>query len=854
MVAVSYYPALLGGFVWDDEIFVRERAVHAWSGLWSIWFSPDDIERERHYWPIVYSTFWLEHKLWGLDPFGYHLVNVLLYMVNVLLLWTLLRRLAVPGAWAVAAVFAVHPMHVESVAWVMGRKDLLSGLFYMAAALCWTRSIGGVGTGRTDPPAPKESPSTPWRGWLADSIRVPHPGPYLAALGLFVAAMLSKSVAVTLPVAFAIMLWWKQGQITRTDVLRIAPFFLVALCIAVADWSYYRSGREFALDYSLPERVLIAARAVWFYAVKLAWPADLAIVYPLWEVDAGDPLAWGGVIAAVVVAALLWHIRHRLGRGPLAGVLFFAVTLSPMLGFVDFAYMRYSFVADRYAYLAGVGVVAVLIGAAVRGEPKLPNLLRIGTACVLVAVLAVFGRMTWDRAGLYRDNISFYTHIISINPEVRSIHRNLALTLLNDGRPTEALAAARVEVERWPGSGPASNTVGVALLALGRLDEAEENFRRALELDPDNVSTYQNMAETRRLQGRFADSISWYRRALDIAPRFGPAREGIGKALKALVDAGRPTEALAASRIEVERHPDSANAHNAVGIALLALDRLDEAGDSFRRALELDSLSGSAAQNMAEVQGRQGRFVESISWYRRALDIDPESGPAYAGMGKALFHLGRYEEAGESLARAVSLSSDAEVIDVLQLLAEALRKQRRYEEAVEAYRRVLDIDPAYVPALEGVGYALFPLKRYEEAVESLTQAVSLQPPESPAAVDHFFLMGQALEELGRMDAAAEHYESAFEINPRSAKTLNSLAALRFRQQRHEEALRLWETLVEIGGADAQVHANVGAVLSLLDRPEEALRSLDHALSLDPDLEVARTGVEYLRETLRRGRK
>ena len=169
---------------------------------------------------------------------------------------------------------------------------------------------------------------------------MPRPGLYLAALGLFVAAMLSKSVAVTLPVAFAIWLWWKNGRVTWTDAWRIAPFFLVALCIALADWSYYTSGRELSFDYGLAERVLIAARALWFYAGKLVWPADLAVIYPLWDIDTGDPLAWGYVVAAIAVAALLWVGRHRLGRGPLAGAVFFAVTLSPMLGFVDFAYMR----------------------------------------------------------------------------------------------------------------------------------------------------------------------------------------------------------------------------------------------------------------------------------------------------------------------------------------------------------------------------------------------------------------------------------------------------------------------------------------------------------------------------------
>ena len=266
----------------------------------------------------MYTTFWLEHKLWGLDPFGYHVVNVLLHMVNVLLLWWLFRCLRVPGAWAIAAVFALHPIHVESVAWIMGRKDLLSGLLYLASALCWIRSTDGFDNSRHDsrkPPVPNNDQV--WRRWPPDGVR--RPGLYLAALALFAAAMLSKSVAVTLPVAFAILLWWKNERVTWTDAWRIAPMFLVAFCIAVADLSYYTSRRELDFDYGLAERVMIAARALWFYIGKLAWPTDLTVIYPLWDVDIREWLAWGYLIATGAVAALFWFGRHRLGRGPLAG-------------------------------------------------------------------------------------------------------------------------------------------------------------------------------------------------------------------------------------------------------------------------------------------------------------------------------------------------------------------------------------------------------------------------------------------------------------------------------------------------------------------------------------------------------
>ncbi|MDD9985943.1 MAG: hypothetical protein OXQ31_06715 [Spirochaetaceae bacterium] len=248
----------------------------------------------------------------------------------------------VPGA----AVFAVHSVHVESVAWIIERKDVLSALFYLAAVLVWVRFV--------------EQPR-PWRSGLA--------------LVLFTAGLLSKSVVVTLPVALAIWQWWQSGRARWMDLLRLAPF---AAGITAADLSFYTSREPLELGYTLAERALIASRALWFYAGKLLWPADLAVIYPLWEIDARDLKTWAYLAAAAALAAGLWVARRRIGRGPLARVLYFAVTLGPVLGFVDYGYMQFSFVADRFQYLAGIGVLAVVIGGAAHGVGRLPKAWRRG--------------------------------------------------------------------------------------------------------------------------------------------------------------------------------------------------------------------------------------------------------------------------------------------------------------------------------------------------------------------------------------------------------------------------------------------------------------------------------------------
>ena len=512
LVAVSYGPAYFAGFVWDDRVFTQALAVRDLDGLGRIWFSPSEIRDEGHYWPLVYTTFWLEHKLWGFAPAGYHIVNVLLHIANTLLLWRLTERLAVPGAWAIAAVFAVHPLHVESVAWVIERKDLLSGLFYLAAFATWVR--------------------------FAER---PRPGRYLLALSLFALGMLCKSIVVTLPAALAIWHWWKQGRITGTDLLRLTPLAAAGAAIAALDVSFYNEREPVFLGYTAVERVLIAAHALWFYVGKLLWPGGLAVVYPHWEVNAGNPVAWAYLAAAAAAVAGLWLLRNRLGRGPLAGVLFFAVTLSPVLGFVDYGYMQFSFVADRHQYLAGIGLMAVVVGAAAHGASRLPAW-RKGAAGALAAALAVLAALTWRHAEIYRDGKILFTHVIAHNPTARFAHRNLGEALSKEGKWNEALAAFRIAVEHTPDDDRDHSNVGAALIMLNRPEEAEEPFRRALALNPRSTYALQNFASLKIRQQRYREALDLFRRLVRVDPRNPSAHHGLGTALYFL---GKPEKALA---------------------------------------------------------------------------------------------------------------------------------------------------------------------------------------------------------------------------------------------------------------------------------------------------------------------
>lgn len=528
LVLLAFIPAYSAGFVWDDKTYVRDVLVPEWSMLGRIWFAPDTL-KETHYWPLTYTSFWLEHKLWGLNPAGYHLVNVLFHLVNTLLIWRLLKRLALPAAWLIAAVFAVHPVRVEPVLWIIARKDLLSTTCYLTAALLY---MGSVKTGRT----------ALW-GWS------------LLCYGF---GLLAKSSILTLPAGLLVWHWWKRGQIKASDLVRLLPFVGLGL-LSLREFTYHMAREPASFNYSFLERCLLAARSLFFYISKTVWPTKLAVIYPRWETGLGNGVAWLCLLALLAAGFALWLARWQLGRGPFAALLFFAITLLPTLGFVDFTYLNASFVADRYQYLAGLGIIALLINTSAWLTQQLPKLLRLGAKFAAALLLAGLAAVSWQQMAIYSDAFTFWGHIVQVNPAARGASPILTQLLISKERPEDAVAVAQRYSHYWPNDPEAHYNEARTLLTLGRFPQAEDIYEHVLSLNPNHVASLEDLARLHFDQQRYAEAVSVFRRLVGLNPNDANHQMNLGAAL---YNAGFPAEATRHLERALQLNPELVVARN----------------------------------------------------------------------------------------------------------------------------------------------------------------------------------------------------------------------------------------------------------------------------------------------------
>ena len=777
-----FLPSLAGDFIWDDwSVLVREPLVRRWDGIVAIWLAPSE-RMELHYWPLVYTSFWLEHKLWGLHAVGYHAVNLGLHVLNSLLLWRLLLRLRVPGAWLAAAVFAVHPIHVESVAWIIERKDLLSGLFYLAAILVWVH------------PGSVQSAPTPRRT---------TPRRTLACLALFLMALLSKSIAVTLPAALLLLRWWQAGRLEWRDVWHVVPFWALGAAVVAADLWFYQSTGTFAFEYSAVERLLLAGRAVWVYAAQLAWPVHLPVIYARWDVHVGNVAGWCALAALGGLAAALWAARGRLGRGPLAGFGYFVLALSPVLGFVDFGFMRIAFVADRFAYLASIGPIAVVAGAAVcwarRGAAG-----RVGIALAAALALAALGALTWRQVDVYRDDATHARHAADMNPQHWFTQTRLAGALLGEGRHEDAIAVARrgarlAAESRGVPPHDANYAVGTVLLA----------------------------------QDRPAEAAWWYRKDIASEPRrFGLAVARWGLA-EALVRHASYAEGLALYRQHLENEPKDDAAHASRAAALLAAGDHAAAAASYRRALAVVRHPTSEAhweRDLGEVLRVSGRLEEAAVHIDRSLSLNPRN--IWTLIARARLEAARSPGGADArrTGRERGPSPGRPWLERAREVVEDAREQ----------------DPENMLVPIALGAVLLRMEAYGDARDVLLEALDWVRDRSLRRQTHK-LLGEVLVAQGETVAAADHYRRALLLFALDHEALEGLATIHREAGRFEDALPLWRRYADVRPRLAAAHWRLGETLHRLGR-SGALTSLERALDINPALDEARKLRNAVRQT------
>lgn len=516
-VLIVYTPALRGGFVWDDPEYVTQNPViRTMEGGLRIWIEPGATPQ---YYPLVFTTFWIEYHLWGLKPFGFHLVNALLHALSAVLFWRLLKRLAVPGAFVAAALFALHPVHVESVAWITERKNVLSLVLYLSAAWVYLR-------------------------FALSEVRLTA-GRYVLACFLFILALLSKTVTCTLPAAMLLVLWWKKPRLALRDGLLLAPLFAagIAFGLITALMEKYHVGAEGA-EWSLPflERCLLASRVPWFYAWKLVWPLDLVFIYPRWEIDAGIWWSYLFPAATLSVVAALWLLKAKWGKGSLVGVLFFLGSLFPAMGFFNVFPMRFSFVADHFQYLASLGLIALLTAAAVRTSRAFGTAGQYPVRVLCAVILAALAFLSWKQCHAYKDLETLWRDTLSRNPGAWIAHSNLGEILVEQGKIDEAEAHCRKALELKRDLPEAHGNLANALYHKGKYDEAALHLKEVLRLDPENLRAMNNLAAVYEAQGKWEDAVDLFNDALRIDPLYPSAHYNLANVL---VKQGRIEEAAA---------------------------------------------------------------------------------------------------------------------------------------------------------------------------------------------------------------------------------------------------------------------------------------------------------------------
>jgi tetratricopeptide (TPR) repeat protein len=669
---VAYLPSMHGGLLWDDRAHITSPALQSLDGLRRIWLSPRVLQQ---YYPVLGSVFWLEWQLWQANTFAYHVAKVAEHVLAAGLLWGVLRTLRVPGAWFAAALFALHPVSVESVAWISEQKNTLSAVFGLAAVWCYLKF---------DARAASDGP----RVTLAEHLGQGGRGTYALALLLFVLAVLSKSVVATLPAVLLVIAWWKRGRVDlRRDVVPLLPWFLVAVVFGAVTVWFERvvvGARGGGFELGIVERLLLAPRIVWFYLGKLAWPSPLIFFYPRWTVDPGGWIWWLALVAFVVATALLvwWSMRpapegaSSSRRAPLAAFLVFVGTLVPVLGFLNVYPFRFSYVADHFQYLAQVSVFALVAGVVAHVAQRSALRRRVAAGAGVV-VLATCGWLTWKQNDQYGyDAIHHYQTILAENPTAWIAYENWGDELQRQGRFDEAVPLFRRALEGDPRYFEATRDLAVALDRAGHLPDALPYFEQAARLDPDPKASENLLGVALLRSGRVNDAISHLERAVSLGEAEGtPIATFYLDLGRAYVKANRLEDGVK----EFRRARALAGADSLLpdydallADALVRLGREGEAEPHLRRAVDADAGDAVHRLDLGRIEYRSGRYADAERHLSEAIRLQPDMVDAYVGLAFTYHSLDKAAEARQTALQAIDMGRRTLPPDVAQQVADTM--------------------------------------------------------------------------------------------------------------------------------------------------------------------------------------
>ncbi len=797
-----YIPAMRAGYVWDDIHYVPDdpagrwgQLIHPSDGLVRIWTA----EGTSDYWPLTHTMFWVEWRLWGSNPAGYHVVNILLHALAAILVWQVLKRLGLPGAWLGGLIFAVHPVCVASVAWISERKNTLSMVFYLLTILTYLKYERSA------------------------SQRC-----YIASVVLFILALLSKTSVVMLPVVLLGCTWWQRGRISWKQLRATLPFFAMAAAMALVTIQFQRRPAD-AQWITPAEGFLVnlagSAWAVWFYLYKALLPVKLCMIYPKWSIDVGAIVSWLPMVGLIAVVCPLWWFRRTWGRPGLFAVGYFIVSCFPILGLFDMAFLEHSRVADHFQYIPILGVIALVAGVLGRACSVSSENARKVAQAVTVVLVAALSVLTWRQASIYEDAEMLWKDTLAKNPRAAAAHNNLAILLVAKGQLGEAIESYNKAIEANPRYATAYNNRALAYQKKGQYEEAIGDYDKAIELNPGIAAAYASRGILYAQKGDLDRAIRDYNTAIKVDPTYDLAynNRGVAYGRKGDLD-----QAIRDYNKTIELNPTHPSAYTNRGIAYGQKSDWDRAIPDYNKAIELDPSHAMSYNSRGIAYENKGDLEQAFLDFNKAIELNPNLAIAYNSRGGQYSRKKDYDRAIRDFDRAIELNPN--LAAAFNNRGMAHKSLGNWDAAIRDFQKAIELNPSLVSAYMNRGIAYAQKRNYDRAILDFSKVIELSPDEAPAYNNR----GSAYHNKREHDRAIRDYDMAIRLDPTYTLAYNNRATANRDRGQLAQATSDYHRAIKLDPRYPPAYVGLAATMAQLGKPNEAIQHYRYALELESD--------------------